>query len=160
MTFNFSYLLFSFREALCPSFEQELNAHYCSFTEVDKMISSSGARFQNETPLHIQSTSKWWFPQFSLPFPESGAPCSSTSSMPTPSSQKSGNRGLEKYTSGPRFWNVPVLVNTGTFLVYQYCLKMWYLRSLECAVLLRSLQYWSPKWSRSGILNYFFQSAK
>ena len=25
------------------------------------------------------------------------------------------------------------LVNTGTFLVYQYCLKMWYLRSLERA---------------------------
>ena len=22
------------------------------------------------------------------------------------------------------YWNVPVLVNTGTFLVYQYCLKM------------------------------------
>ena len=30
----------------------------------------------------------------------------------------------EKYISGPRYWNVPVLVNTGTFLVYQYCLKM------------------------------------
>ena len=28
----------------------------------------------------------------------------------------------KKYTLGPRFWNVPVLVNTGTFLVYQYCL--------------------------------------
>ena len=39
----------------------------------------------------------------------------------------------KKYTSGPRYWNVPVLVNTGTFLVYQYCLKMWYLRSLESA---------------------------
>ena len=39
----------------------------------------------------------------------------------------------KKYTSGPRYWNVPVLVNTGTFLVYQYCLKMWYLRSLEHA---------------------------
>ena len=39
----------------------------------------------------------------------------------------------KKYTSGPRYWNVPVLVNTGTFYVYQYCLKMWYLRSLECA---------------------------
>ena len=39
----------------------------------------------------------------------------------------------KKYTSGPRYWNVPVLVNTGTFLVYQYCLKMWYLRSLERA---------------------------
>ena len=37
----------------------------------------------------------------------------------------------KKYTSGPRYWNVPVLVNTGTFLVYQYCLKMWYLHSLE-----------------------------
>ena len=39
----------------------------------------------------------------------------------------------KKYTSGPRYWNVPVLVNTGTFLVYQYCPEMWYLRSLERA---------------------------
>ena len=39
----------------------------------------------------------------------------------------------KKYTSGPRYWNIPVLVNTGTFFVYQYCLKMWYLRSLEHA---------------------------
>ena len=38
-------------------------------------------------------------------------------------------------TSGPRCWNLPVLVNdwTATFLVYQYCLKMGYLCSLECA---------------------------
>ena len=42
-------------------------------------------------------------------------------------------RKRKKYTSGPRYWNVPVLVNTGTFLVYQYCLKMWYLCSLERA---------------------------
>ena len=39
----------------------------------------------------------------------------------------------KKYSSGPRYWNVPVLVNTGTFLVNQYCLKMWYLRPLERA---------------------------
>ena len=39
----------------------------------------------------------------------------------------------KKYTSGPRYWNVPVLVNTGTFHVYQYCPEMWYLRSLEGA---------------------------
>ena len=39
----------------------------------------------------------------------------------------------KKYTSGPRYWNVPVLVDTGTFLVYQYCLKLWYLRSLDHA---------------------------
>ena len=39
----------------------------------------------------------------------------------------------KKYTSGPRYWNVPVLVNTGTFLVYQYCPKMWYWCSLEHA---------------------------
>ena len=39
----------------------------------------------------------------------------------------------KKYTSGPRYWNVPVLENTGTFLVHQYCLKKWYLRSLERA---------------------------
>ena len=45
----------------------------------------------------------------------------------------------KKYTSGPRYWNVPVLVNTGTFLVYQYCLKMWYLRSLEHADVIQKL---------------------
>ena len=45
----------------------------------------------------------------------------------------------KKYTSGPRYWNVPVLVNTGTFLVYQYCLKMWYLRPLECAGVIQKL---------------------
>ena len=37
------------------------------------------------------------------------------------------------YTSGPRYWNVPVLVNIGTFMAQQYCLKMWYLHSLEHA---------------------------
>ena len=45
----------------------------------------------------------------------------------------------KKYTSGPRYWNVPVLVNTGTFLVYQYCLKMWYLCSLEHAGIIQKL---------------------
>ena len=45
----------------------------------------------------------------------------------------------KKYTSGPRYWNVPVLVNTGTILVYQYCLKMWYLRSLERAGVIQKL---------------------
>ena len=45
----------------------------------------------------------------------------------------------KKYTSGPRYWNVPVLVNTGTFLVFQYCLKMWYLRSLGCAGVIQKL---------------------
>ena len=30
----------------------------------------------------------------------------------------------KKYTLSPRFWNIPVLVNTGTFLVYQYCPKI------------------------------------
>ena len=39
----------------------------------------------------------------------------------------------KKYTSSPRYWNVPVLVNTGTFLVYQHCLKICYLRSLKSA---------------------------
>ena len=39
----------------------------------------------------------------------------------------------KKYTSGPRYWNVPVLMNTGTFRLYQYCPKIWYLRSLERA---------------------------
>ena len=45
----------------------------------------------------------------------------------------------KKYSSGPRYWNVPVLVNTGTFLVYQYCWKMWYLHSLECAGVIQKL---------------------
>ena len=45
----------------------------------------------------------------------------------------------EKYTSGPIYWNVPVLVNNGTFLMYQYCLKMWHLRSLERAGVIQKL---------------------
>ena len=45
----------------------------------------------------------------------------------------------KKYTWGPRYWNLPVLVNTGTFLVYQYCRKMWYLCSLECASVIQKL---------------------
>ena len=45
----------------------------------------------------------------------------------------------KKYTSGPRYWNVRVLVNTGTFLVYQYCLKMWYLCSQECVGVIQKL---------------------
>ena len=45
----------------------------------------------------------------------------------------------KKYTSGLRYWNVPVLVNSGTVLVYQYCLKMCYLRSLEDAGLIQEL---------------------
>ena len=51
----------------------------------------------------------------------------------------SGMKIGKKYTSGPRYWNVPVLVNTGTFLMYQYCLKMWYLHSLECAGVIKKL---------------------
>ena len=45
----------------------------------------------------------------------------------------------KKYTSGTKYWNVPVLVNTGTFFVYQYCLKMWYLHSLEHAGVIQKL---------------------
>ena len=45
----------------------------------------------------------------------------------------------KKYTPSPRYWNVPVLVNTGTILVYQYCLKMWYLCSLERAGVIQKL---------------------
>ena len=45
----------------------------------------------------------------------------------------------KKYTSGPRYWNVPVLVNTGTFMMYQYCLKMWCLRSLQRAGCIQKL---------------------
>ena len=32
----------------------------------------------------------------------------------------------KKYTLGPRYWNIPVLVNTGTILVYQHYLEMCY----------------------------------
>ena len=39
----------------------------------------------------------------------------------------------KKVSLGPWYWYVPVLVNTGTFLVHQYCLKMWYLWFLEHA---------------------------
>ena len=46
---------------------------------------------------------------------------------------------LENVYSGPRYWNVPVLVNTGTFLVYQYCLIMWYLCCLEHAGVIQKL---------------------
>ena len=49
------------------------------------------------------------------------------------------NRFWKKYTSDPKYWNVPVLVNTGTFFVYQYCLKMWYLHSLEHASVIQKL---------------------
>ena len=45
----------------------------------------------------------------------------------------------KKYTSGPRYWNVRVLVNTGTFLVYQYYLKMRYLCSQECVGVIQKL---------------------
>ena len=45
----------------------------------------------------------------------------------------------KKCTSGPRYWNVSVLVNTGTFLVYQYCPKMQYLHSLESAGVIQQL---------------------
>ena len=45
----------------------------------------------------------------------------------------------KEYTSGPRYWNFPVLVNTGTFLVHQYCLKMWYICSLERAGAIQKL---------------------
>ena len=55
-----------------------------------------------------------------------------------PSSNKGGLL-RKKYTSGPRYWNLPVLVNTGLFLVYQYCLKNWYLHSLERAGVIQKL---------------------
>ena len=37
----------------------------------------------------------------------------------------------KKYTLGPRYWNVPVLANTETFLVYQYCPSLVYLYLLS-----------------------------
>ena len=33
---------------------------------------------------------------------------------------------IAKGKGGPRYQNVPVLINTGTFLVYQYYLKLWF----------------------------------
>ena len=42
-------------------------------------------------------------------------------------------------TSSPRYWYVPVLVNAGTFLVYQHCLNMWYLHFLERAGVIQKL---------------------
>ena len=65
--------------------------------------------------------------------------CDSIASGPVNFSNLKARLAGEKYTSGPRYWNVPVLVNTGTFLVYQYCLKMWYLRSLERAGVIQKL---------------------
>ena len=58
----------------------------------------------------------------------------------------------KKYTSGPRYWNVPVLVNTGTFLVYQYCPKMWYLSSLEHTSVIQKLTILEHK--NSLVLSY------
>ena len=43
------------------------------------------------------------------------------------------NELIEKKINGKSKLQFPVLVNTGTFLVYQYCPKMWSLRSLEHA---------------------------
>ena len=43
-----------------------------------------------------------------------------------------------QYMLGPRHWNVPVLVNTRTFLVCQYCPKMCFLRSKNMLVLSRN----------------------
>ena len=57
---------------------------------------------------------------------------------------------------GPRYWNVPVLLNTGTFLVYQYCPKMWYIHPFNMPVLSWSLQYWNTKWS--SIVQYLCTS--
>ena len=80
----------------------------------------------------------------------------------------------KKYTSCPRYWNVLVLVNTGTFLVYQYLpenvifmsfrtcwcyseayntgMQKWFsIGQYSCTstgnvlVLFRSLQYWNAK---------------
>ena len=47
---------------------------------------------------------------------------------------------IEKvYFRSQIYWNVPVLVNTGIFMVYQYYLKLWYLRSLERAGVIQKL---------------------
>ena len=51
-------------------------------TGVDKVFSSSGATFFLPHPLNIQFTPMWWFLQFSLSFPVSGALCFCTLSTP------------------------------------------------------------------------------
>ena len=44
--------------------------------------------------------------------------------------KKIRKRKRKRYTSGPRYRNVLVLVKTGTFLVNQYCLKIYILSSV------------------------------
>ena len=63
---------------------------------------------------------------------------------------KSGKR----YTLGPRYWNVPVLVNTGILPVYQFCRKMWYLHSSESAIVSSRRHTHVPV----GLQVHFFQS--
>ena len=48
-------------------------------------------------------------------------------------------KGIHVPVGHPRYWNIPVLVNTGTFLVYQYCPKMWYLHFSESAGAIQNL---------------------
>ena len=72
------------------------------------------ANYSSSTPVHVYSTNGLF--KFSLDKRSSCAWDVATSG--------DGRLFGKKYTSGPRYWNVPVLVNTGTFLVYQYCLKM------------------------------------
>ena len=43
----------------------------------------------------------------------------------------------KNYTLSPRYGHVPVLLNTGTFLVYQYWPKMWYFHSSESAFVIQ-----------------------
>ena len=53
-------------------------------------------------------------------------------------------------SKGKSLLQVPVLVNTGTFLVYQYCPKMWYLHSLEhadCWCYYEAYNTGTQKWS-------------
>lgn len=50
-----------------------------------------------------------------------------------------GSHGFsgEKFASGTAHWQVPVLVNTGAFLMYQNYWKMWYLYFLESACVIQ-----------------------
>ena len=58
------------------------------------------------------------------------------------------------YTVGPKYWNVPVLVNTGIFLLYHYYLKKRYLLSLERASIIQKMTILEHK--NSLVVQYLY----
>ena len=69
------------------------------------------------------------------------------------------------YSLGLRYWNVPVLVNTGKFLEYKYSLKFHLFRNtyviekltmLECKKYDAALQKGLPWWSKLWFFYLFF----